>query len=346
MVWPGYGSWREAFWGCHPPRGEALIDTQRVEEVLVEDKVYITRGQKDRRRYLLKSITPENDIDWRNLFMEVRHLRELSGTPGFTPYSGHAPLVHPSDASAAAANISTVILLQELVPGMSLRDFLLLHVTPGGPDQVNLSEWTRRLLRTVLLALKECHDRGICHRDVKSENIMLAAPPDPESARVIDFGFSSIIDYPVHPWADQCLGTAAFLAPELLTGPGSADPAVDLYAVGILLFECLHVHHLTPYEHPQDAELQCQAQRASERADIDKEVDEAIYQRIIRRQPQTRAAGLVSLAWADDLFRKLTCDDPAQRLSAAQALDHPFCRPPRITKPPRVVTIDDLHDYL
>ncbi|RCG30939.1 serine/threonine protein kinase [Sphaerisporangium album] len=85
----------------------------------------------------------------------------------------------------------------------------------------------------VATVLAAAHQRGIVHRDVTAENVLLT----PEGAKLLDFGIAAFVGEPV----DQALadfGTPPYVAPERLTG-ASVHPAVDVYALGVLLHEML-----------------------------------------------------------------------------------------------------------
>ncbi|MCA9711130.1 MAG: serine/threonine protein kinase [Myxococcales bacterium] len=103
----------------------------------------------------------------------------------------------------------------------------------------------RRLLRQVLGALMVAHDKGIIHRDIKPANVMLLDTPDEwggEWVKVLDFGIAKVEESDEESQAltgtSELLGTAAYMAPELVRGD-APDARADLYAVGIMAYQLL-----------------------------------------------------------------------------------------------------------
>jgi serine/threonine protein kinase, bacterial len=87
--------------------------------------------------------------------------------------------------------------------------------------------------------LAAAHAAGIVHRDLKPANVLLdTAQIDKGQVRLADFGVARIVGEQSATTTGTVLGTAAYLAPELLTG-SQASPACDVYALGITLYEVL-----------------------------------------------------------------------------------------------------------
>jgi eukaryotic-like serine/threonine-protein kinase len=84
-------------------------------------------------------------------------------------------------------------------------------------------------------ALLEAHGKGIVHRDVKTENIMVNAR---EQIKVMDFGLAKLKGAYRLTRTSGIVGTIAYLAPEVIMG-GEADPRSDIFALGVVLFQML-----------------------------------------------------------------------------------------------------------
>lgn len=96
-----------------------------------------------------------------------------------------------------------------------------------------------RLIEKVARGIHAAHEVGIVHRDLKPSNIMVQ--PDGEPV-VLDFGIARAdgFDLPTLTQTGDVLGTPAYLAPEQIEPRGkTVDRRIDVYALGVILFECL-----------------------------------------------------------------------------------------------------------
>ncbi|MET8574672.1 protein kinase [Streptomyces sp. NPDC005012] len=118
-------------------------------------------------------------------------------------------------------------LVMELVDGPTLGGLL----AGGALPRTRVAALGAALAR----ALAHVHRAGIVHRDVKPSNVLLDADGAPHLA---DFGIARLVDTTRHTAPDVLTGTAAYLAPEQVAG-GRIGPAADVYALGLVLLECL-----------------------------------------------------------------------------------------------------------
>jgi serine/threonine-protein kinase len=99
------------------------------------------------------------------------------------------------------------------------------------------------VLRHVCEALREAHDQGLIHRDIKPQNIMLCQRGgDYDVVKVLDFGLVKDIysaeARDITQYA-RVLGTPLYMAPERIGNPGVANALTDLYSIGALAFNLL-----------------------------------------------------------------------------------------------------------
>ncbi len=126
-------------------------------------------------------------------------------------------------------------LTMELLQGRSLDGILTARPRIPMGDAVQVG-------RQLLDALAFAHARGIVHRDVKPGNLFLAlSEARQEAVKVVDFGTAQVSTDagPKITLQGAILGTPEYMAPEQLLGKHDTDHRVDIYAAGVLLYECL-----------------------------------------------------------------------------------------------------------
>lgn len=95
-------------------------------------------------------------------------------------------------------------------------------------------DWARFYASNVLLALEHMHSRGVAYRDLKPENIMMT---ETGYLKLVDLGFAKKMDQNEKTYSFG--GTVEYMAPEMLTKAGH-DHSIDLWCLGIFIFELLH----------------------------------------------------------------------------------------------------------
>src|SRR6185503_10037618 len=91
----------------------------------------------------------------------------------------------------------------------------------------------------ILDALVALHDRGVIHRDIKSQNIYLVPSPTGDKVKLLDLGFAKVEDELALTSKQQVLGTPLYISPEQYLDPHAVDGRADLFSVGVVLFETL-----------------------------------------------------------------------------------------------------------
>ncbi|MFI7340541.1 Stk1 family PASTA domain-containing Ser/Thr kinase [Streptomyces sp. NPDC050085] len=140
-----------------------------------------------------------------------------------------ARLSHPNVVAVydQGAEGAYVYLAMEYIAGCTLRDVLR--------DRGALRPRAALdILEPVLAALGAAHRAGFVHRDMKPENVLIG---DDGRVKVADFGLVRAVGS-VTNTTGSVLGTVSYLAPEQVED-GTATPAVDVYACGVVLFEML-----------------------------------------------------------------------------------------------------------
>ena len=185
----------------------------------------------------------------------------------------------------------------ELVEGGSLSEHLL-----GAPQAANKAA---EMVQTLADAIHSAHTKGIIHRDLKPANILMSREG---RLKIADFGLARHVecDYPLTMTGAQ-LGTPSYMAPEqVLGGPDSVGPSVDVYALGAILYEMLTGR--PPFRAESAIETQRQVTQvepvapARINASVPRDL-ETICLKCLSKQPKNRYGSAEALA--DDLRRFL-----------------------------------------
>ena len=119
-------------------------------------------------------------------------------------------------------------IVMEYVDGISLKEYL---------NQQKEIRWKEALHFTmqILSALQHAHEKGIIHRDIKPQNIMLLQDG---TIKVTDFGIARFSHSETRTMTDKAIGSVHYIAPEQARGDVTDDKA-DIYSVGVMLYEML-----------------------------------------------------------------------------------------------------------
>jgi len=218
--------------------GHVLVDRYKIRRVLGKGGMGVVYEAEDtalRRMVALKLITvrsplTEDEID---VVRDERFLREASL---------NAQIAHP--------NVVTIYDYGRGQVGIESFCYIAMELLAGETLGARIRRLRSGIAMPALLpiitqiakGLRAAHQRGLVHRDLKPDNIMLTPGEDGvEIARILDFGLAkdttetqqaAITD------AGTVMGTPEYMAPEQVMAH-EVDARTDLYSMGILLFECL-----------------------------------------------------------------------------------------------------------
>ncbi len=141
-----------------------------------------------------------------------------------------AVLNHPNIVKVYDVSFGDQIqyIVMEFINGITLKEYI---------EQEGTIRWQEAVHFTtqILMALECAHEKGIIHRDIKPQNIMLLQDG---SIKVADFGIARFLQSETQTMTDKAIGSVHYIAPEQASGDYITDKA-DIYSVGVMLYEML-----------------------------------------------------------------------------------------------------------
>jgi calcium-dependent protein kinase len=156
------------------------------------------------------------------------------------------------------------------------------------------------VMRQLLSAINYCHKKNIVHRDLKPENMLLEQDKDLEKLKIVDFGTSLTFD--PDRALDEKLGTAYYIAPEVIKK--NYNEKCDLWSCGVIMYILLSGE--PPFNDPKADNEAIMKKVEKGKYDISKGVWKTVSKE------------------AKDLIKKLLTYKPEDRISAEEALQHPW----------------------
>ena len=141
-----------------------------------------------------------------------------------------AMLSHPNTVKVFDVSFGDQIqyIVMEYIDGITLKQYI---------EQEGAIRWNEAVHFTaqILMALELAHSKGIIHRDIKPQNIMLLQNG---TIKVADFGIARFLQSETTTMTDKAIGSVHYIAPEQARGDYITDKA-DIYSVGVMLYEML-----------------------------------------------------------------------------------------------------------
>ncbi|KAJ0968471.1 hypothetical protein J5N97_025388 [Dioscorea zingiberensis] len=205
--------------------------------------------------------------------------------------SGHNNLVKFHDACEDALN---VYIIMELCEGGELLDRIL---SRGGRY---MEEDAKTIVVQILSIVAFCHLQGVVHRDLKPENFLFSTKDENSSMKIIDFGLSDFVRPDER--LNDIVGSAYYVAPEVLHRAYSME--ADIWSVGVITYILL-----------------CGSRPFWART------ESGIFRSVLRADPNFDDSPWPSVSpEAKDFVRRLLNKDYRKRMTAVQALTHPWLR--------------------
>ena len=249
---------------------------------------------------------------------EVNHLPEITACQSL---QGHPNVVRLFDVLFDSTN-GYVALVFELLD-YNLYEYVKIRNRPCDERQALL------FIYQLLKSIAYMHSKNLFHRDIKPENCMVNKTT--LELKLVDFGSCRFDDHNSNndKFFTEYVSTRWYRAPECILTSGSYGKAVDIWAVGCMLYELLTTRPLFPGKHELDQINRIHQIVGSPSREVlsqfRKNPNNQISFTFPNRQPQDISKMLPPYITKNtvDLLTKLLIYDPHERISASEALSHP-----------------------
>ncbi|MDO5125600.1 MAG: Stk1 family PASTA domain-containing Ser/Thr kinase [Ruminococcus sp.] len=186
-------------------------------------------------------------------------------------------------------------IVMEYIDGITLKEFI---------DQQGVLRWKDALhfITQILRALQHAHDKGIVHRDIKPQNIMLFSDG---TIKVMDFGIARFARIDGKTLSDKTIGSVHYISPEQARGD-MTDERSDIYSVGIMLYEMLTGRKPFDGENPVSIALKHMEENAALPRDIMPSIPDALEEIVLHameKEPERRYQSVAEMIKDIDRFK-------------------------------------------
>lgn len=224
-----------------------------------------------------------------------------------------------------------IFIVMEYVDGQTLRD-------KRGPIS---EKQTLEIAAQIADGLAAAHEKGIVHRDIKSENIMLRKDGIPQ---IMDFGLAKLRGVSRLTKEGSTLGTVGYMSPEQALGH-EVDHRSDLFSLGVVIYELLTDE--MPFKGGHEAAIMYEvvnvdaAPPSAVKPDIDPELDRIVLE-CLQKEPSERYQGAREIAKDLRRFKRDSGRKTASRISPARSVTRSHVQPvapaPSVSKLPWILT--------
>ncbi|KEG07179.1 casein kinase II subunit alpha [Trypanosoma grayi] len=282
-------------------------------------EVFRSRNRCNGESCVLKILKP---VRMKKIRREITILQNLCGGPN---------VVRLLDVVQVACEDTPVLVTENIEPADNFRTLM---------DSGRLSNFDMRYyLYEVLRCLHFAHSRGIFHRDIKPQNIIIDHCR--RKLRIVDWGLA---EYYLHGQAyNVCVGTRHFKGPELLVGLRLYDYSLDIWSVGCILAELLfrvyplfrgddnddQLHQIVSVLGVEDLSRYVQKYKVH----LPRHLADRCLASNWPKRPWYTFMNNINTSWCDvqalDLLDKMLKMDHQERILASEAMQHPFFDPVR-----------------
>ncbi|XP_075501313.1 CDPK-related kinase 5-like [Primulina tabacum] len=225
--------------------------------------------------------------------------------------TGHSNLIQFYDAYEDHDNVYIVM---ELCEGGELLDRIL---SRGGKYEENDA---KAVMKQILSFVAFCHFQGVVHRDLKPENFLFSSKDENSILKAIDFGLSDFVKPDER--LNDIVGSAYYVAPEVLHRAYSTE--ADVWSIGVIAYILL-----------------CGSRPFWART------ESAIFRAVVKAEPTYEEPPWPTLSSeAKNFVKRMLTKDPRKRMSAAQALCHPWIRDTDLKTPLDILILKLMKAYL
>ncbi len=195
--------------------------------------VYAAEHLELRRPVALKVVRTDSQRDGKDAQLRARLVREARAASAVR----HPNVVTVHDVLELSDG--SPVLVMDLLEGESLRTRLDRQERLTTAEALHIAD-------QILAALEAAHAKGVIHRDLKPDNVFLCQQQGTEDVKIVDFGIAKLtaVEGPAAATVGltetgMLVGTPHYMAPEQAFSDDEIDQRIDLWAVGVILYECL-----------------------------------------------------------------------------------------------------------